>query len=120
MWIDALRGRERPLVAELQRLLDEEQVALAAPVRLELLAGASPTMLPRFRRLLSALPLFYPGEGTWGMLDAWVERAVAAGERFGFGDLLIGAICAEQRGAIWSRDADFRRMARLGLVELHT
>lgn len=106
-------------MAQLGRLLDDEQVALAAPVRLELLAGASRAMLPRLRRLLSALPVFYPTEATWGRLDAFVERAVGAGERFGFGDLMIGAICSEQGGVLWSHDADFRRMARLGLVRLH-
>jgi predicted nucleic acid-binding protein len=88
-------------------------------VRLELLGGASRRTLPTLRRVLSALPIHYPSAATWRTLDQWAERAVGAGERFGFGDLLIAAIAAERGGAIWSRDADFGRMARLGFIELH-
>jgi predicted nucleic acid-binding protein len=119
IWVDALRGRDRDAVARLGHLLDEERVALAAPVRLELLSGASRSTLPGLRRVLSALPLYLPGEETWRLLDAWIERAVAEGERFGVGDLLIAAIATECGGVIWSRDSDFRRMERLGFVGLY-
>ena len=69
--------------------------------------------------MLSALPLFFPTEETWIRIDDWLERSRAAGERFGFADLLIAAIAADQHAPIWSFDGDVTRMARIGLVEIH-
>jgi predicted nucleic acid-binding protein len=107
------------LVEHVRALLDSDDVALAAPVRLEILTGASRSELPRLRRLLSALPLLLPGEGTWTKLEAWVERARSAGERFGGMDLLIAGIADDHGALLWSKDRDFARMARLGFVKLH-
>jgi predicted nucleic acid-binding protein len=118
VWVAAFRSAEGLEAENLRRLLDQDEVGLAAPVKVEILAGASAGDRARLRRLLSALPTFYPGGGTWSLLDSWTDRAAAAGERFGFADLLIGALTAENGGRLWSLDSDFRRMARLGLVEL--
>jgi len=62
------------------------------------------------------LPVFFPGEATWALIDEWVEKAGDAGERFGFADLLIGALAAERGAPLWSLDADFARMSRLNLL----
>jgi predicted nucleic acid-binding protein len=56
---------------------------------------------------------------TWTRLDAWIEAASSAGERFGFADLLIASIAADHGASVWSLDADFGRMARLRLITLH-
>lgn len=119
VWIDFFRSRDRAVVDQLGRLLDGDEVALAAPVRLEILIGASRPELPRLRRVLSALPLLLPSDSIWTTLEAWAERATRAGERFGAMDLLIAAIADENGASLWSRDADFARMARLGIVRLH-
>jgi predicted nucleic acid-binding protein len=92
---------------------------LPVPVRVELFSGATRTDRARLRRGLSALPVLYPGEESWAMLDQWVDRAGQAGQRFGFGDLLIGVLAVETGSLIWSLDADFARMRRLRLVELY-
>lgn len=107
------------VIERLGTLLDSDEVALAAPVRLEILAGASSTELPRLRRLLSALPLLLPRDGIWTKLETWVQRARAAGERFGALDLLIGGIADDHGALLWSEDHDFARMAKLGFVKLH-
>jgi predicted nucleic acid-binding protein len=120
IWVEALRQGESPEAQHLSALLDDRAVALAVPVRIEILAGASTEDRVKLRRTLSALPLFHPAGSTWRLVESWIDRASAAGERFGFADLLIGAIAAEQEGELWSRDADFQRMARVGLVRLHT
>jgi predicted nucleic acid-binding protein len=118
VWIEFFRGKEA-VVAELGGLLDSDEVALAAPVRLELLSGASRKDEPVLRRVLSALPLLVPDARLWPKLEGWIERASRAGERFGAMGLLIGGIADDHGAKVWSRDADFARMARLGLVQLH-
>jgi predicted nucleic acid-binding protein len=119
VWIAALRRATSHEAGHLRSLLDADEVALVAPVWVELLSGASRRDRPRLRRTLSALPLFFPEQGTWRLVDQWVDRAGEAGARFGFADLLIGALAAERRAPIWSLDDDFARMARLGLLSCH-
>jgi predicted nucleic acid-binding protein len=119
VWVASLRSGLSPEAAALRRLLDDDEVALPVPVRLELLGGASNPDRRRLRSALSALPALYPTDATWQSMDAWVERAAAAGDRFGFGDLLIGALAHETGSLVWSLDADFVRMSRLGFVDLY-
>ena len=119
VWVAALRDGACDEARVLSALLDADEVLLPVPVRIEILAGASKRDLPRLRRVLSALPLVYPGEDTWQVIDAWIDRAARAGQRFGFGDLLIGALASETGALVWSLDADFDRMNRAGLVDLY-
>ena len=119
VWVAALRRRDTTEASTLAALLDADEVALPVPVRLELLMGASRRDRPALRRALSALPLLYPTDATWALMDRWVERAADAHERFGVGDLLIGALATEAGALVWSLDSDFARMARIGLVGLY-
>ena len=119
VWVAALRHGTGDEARVLSALLDADEVALPVPVRIEILAGASKRDLPRLRRVLSALPLVYPGEETWQVIDGWLDRVARTGQRFGFGDLLIGALARETGALIWSLDADFGRMSRAGLVDLY-
>ena len=119
VWVAALRHASGSEAKTLQQLLDADEVALAVPVRIELLSGASRSDRPRLRRALSALPLVYPTDDTWATIDRWVDRAGDAGERFGVGDLLIGALAAESGSLVWSLDTDFARMERLKLVAVY-
>ena len=116
VWITALRTATSREAQVLQQLLDADEVALPLPVRLEILGGASAPDRKRLRRALSALPVLYPTDETWRLLDGWVERTAAAGQRFGFGDLLIAALAAETGSLVWSLDSDFTRMEALDLV----
>ena len=117
VWVSALRDAANSHAKVLGQLLDADEVGLAVPVRIELLSGASRHDRPRLRRALSALPLLCPTDDTWAIIDRWADRAGEAGERFGLGDLLIGAIAADAGALLWSLDADFARMARLKMVE---
>lgn len=119
VWVAALRSGHGSAAAHLSALLDRDEVALAAPVRVEILSGASRRDLPRLRRSLSAIPVFHPDAPAWDRIDVWIDRAVAAGQRFGFADLLIASVAAVQQRRLWSLDADFERMARLGFVETY-
>ena len=120
VWVAALRRAASSEARHLETLLDTDQVALAAPVRIEILSGASRSDRPRVRRALSALPLFFPEERTWSVVEEWVDRGGDAGQRFGVADLLIGAIAAERGATVWSLDADFVRLERLKLIRRHT
>lgn len=118
VWVAALRAGDGKEAGVLVRLLDDDEVALAIPVKIEILAGASHRDRARLREALAALPVYYPSAATWKLLDTWIERAASAGEAFGFADLLIAGLVSEHEGIMWSLDSDFRRMARLGLVKL--
>ena len=116
VWIDFFRGRSAALVEAMHVVLDEEEVGMAAPVRVELLSGASLPEQRRLKRLLSAFPTFRPSDDTWERIETWLERAAQAGQRFAAADLLIAAIVAEQSAQLWSLDRDFTRMEALGFV----
>lgn len=119
VWVSAFRSGSGAEATHLRELLDADVVAMVVPVQVEVLVGASRQDRPRLRRLLSALPTYYPGDSTWELIDTWIDRASQAGEQFGFADLLIGALAAQHEAAVWSLDGDFRRMAACGLVQAH-
>jgi predicted nucleic acid-binding protein len=117
VWIDFFRGRQ-PVVDQAVAALDAGELALPVPARIEILSGARRAERPRLARLLSALPLLFPSDGTWRRIEGWVSTGAATGHRFGLADLLVAAIAVENDCVVWSLDADFGRMARLGLVRL--
>lgn len=119
VWVAALRRAGDREALALRALLDDGEVALPVPVRLEILSGAPRQDRVRLRRALSALPVLHPDAQTWGRIDGWLDRAGDAGERFGIMDLLIASIAAGRGATLWSLDDDFTRMARLGFVQLH-
>ncbi len=120
VWIDYFRVQSQGLVSALNSLLDEDRVALAVPIRIEILSGASKKEGQTLKRLLEALPIFFPTDLTWQRMEEWVEAGLNRGERFGTLDLLIAAICHEQNVPLWSLDKDFCRMEKLGWVRRFT
>jgi predicted nucleic acid-binding protein len=119
VWIAVLRSRTAPEAALLASLLDADRVVLAVPVRLELLLGAAAKDRAGLRSMLSALPIAYPTDDTWALMERWAGTAADRGQRFGAGDLLIAALAAEHNALVWSLDRDFERMERLKLVSLY-
>ena len=118
VWVEAFRRGQGPEAERLRALLDADEVAITAPVRIELLSGSGASDLPQLRRTLSALPRFDLGPRSWERIEGWVERAVAAGRRFGVTDLLIAAVAAENELSVWSLDGDFAEMAKLGFIQV--
>lgn len=119
VWINAFRDRKSSEARHLSDLLDNDEVAIAIPTRIELLSGARRSDQPRLSRTLSALPIFFPHDATWRRIESWLGTIKNAGDWFGVGDLLIAGIGAENHAKIWSLDGDFARMAKLKLIELY-
>ena len=115
VWISAFRDGQSPEARGLTRLLDSDEVALSIPVFLEMLTSRGLGRENRYhlRRVLSALPVFYPSMETWDRIGTWIERAATRGSRFGIRDLLVASIAAERSARVWSLDVDFERMDRL-------
>ena len=117
--VAALRSSRAAEANQLRSLLDRDEICLAVIVRLEILLGAGRRDRARLARLLSSLPVFYPTDRTWTTIESWIEKRGSVGQRFGITNLVIAAIAAERGAAVWSLDADFARLQRLGLVRLH-
>jgi predicted nucleic acid-binding protein len=117
VWILALRSASGAEAITLRSLLDADEVALAVPVRTELLMGARAGDRKKLAKELKGLPLLYPTDESWHTIDSWTERASRAGVTFSLGDLLIGVLAADIGGLVWSLDGDFDRMEKLKLVD---
>jgi predicted nucleic acid-binding protein len=117
VWIGA--RRDGALARALDSLLDADEVALALPVRLELWAGTSRQDRRAFTAAFSALAQLVPDHDTWRQMTGGIARAADAGERFAFVDLLIATLATGSGALVWSLDADFERMERIGLVSLY-
>jgi len=120
VWVDYLKGKNSELVSEINMLLDKDEIALAAPVWIEILSGASRAELSKIKRVFSALPRFYPEKDCWDQIEVWIEQGSQQGHRFASGDLLIAAIGFKNEGKIWSLDSDFKRLAKLQFVDTYS
>jgi predicted nucleic acid-binding protein len=119
VWIEAEREPAGKTAHQLRAMVEDALVALAAPVRLELLAGVSRAEAARFATLAHALTTLVPAPETWLRAERLLVEAGQRGQRFGPVDVLVAAIAKEHALKVWSLDADFARMERLGFVELH-
>jgi predicted nucleic acid-binding protein len=119
VWIAARRQPDGPDHRELQELIEADEVMLAQPVRIELMAGVSNQDRAKLRRALTALPVALPTGETWQLVESWIEQAAKAGHRFGMADYLIAAIARERGALLWTMDKDFVQMERLKFVHLY-
>jgi predicted nucleic acid-binding protein len=117
VWIDAHRRPTGHTAATLNALLEADEVALALPVRLELVAGVARKDRRALQRALTGLPLLRPSDETWTSIERWVIAASDKGERFGLADWLIAALASEIGALLWSLDDDFARLEQLGIVQ---
>lgn len=120
VWVEALRDTDGEVARHLAQLLEADLVVLPAPVRIEVLSGASRRDFARLSEGFAGVPGLVPGPGAWQRLEGWVKDAVIAGQRFGVMDLLIAAMAMEHEAPVWSLHADFNRMEKLGFVARYT
>ena len=119
IWIAFLRDADTRIAGEMRRLLLRREILLLGPVRVELFAGASKAAALRLAKLFRPLPTVYPVVATWQQAEAWAIQGARASSTFGLADLLIGTLTAEHAARLWTADGDFKRMAALGLLQLH-
>jgi predicted nucleic acid-binding protein len=119
VWVEAWRAPAAPTAVTLKQLLDADEVALALPVRIELVSGAGTNDRMLLRRALAGIPLSAPDHETWRLIESWIGPAADAGHRFSIPDLLIAGSAHELGALVWSFDQDFVAMERLGLVRLY-
>lgn len=119
IWVDVLRRPASKRADTFRGLLDADEVALALPVRLELLSGVAKKDRRALRRGLSGLPVLRPSEETWSTIEAWIAPAADAGFHFSVPDLLVAGLAHEIGAFVWTLDADFHSMDRLGFVALY-
>jgi len=119
VWVAAIREPRGNIASVLRKIIDADDVVLALPVRLELLAGVARRDRPALKRGLSALPVIVPSEETWRTIESWIEPAADKGDRFAVTDLLIAGLANDIGALVWSLDTDFRRMESLGLARLY-
>jgi hypothetical protein len=118
VWIDFFRGHTVQVKTRLTSLLETDEVAIAAPVRVEILGGVAKQWRRTLTGHLAALLTLEPTSSTWALMERWALRAADEGQHFGVGDLLIAALAAEREAPVWSLDRDFERLERLGFVHL--
>jgi predicted nucleic acid-binding protein len=119
VWVDVLRRPVSTRAGTFRRLLDADEVALALPVRLELLSGVARKDRASLRRGLSAVPVLRPTDETWRLIESWVVPSADAGFHFSVTDLLIAGMANEIGALVWTLDGDFDAMHALGLVQLY-
>lgn len=119
VWVEANRRPVGPVPNALRSLLEADELALALPVRLELVSGVARKDRRALVHGLSGLPVVVPTEDTWKLMESWIPLAADKGHRFALSDLMIAALAHEIGALVWSLDDDFGRMAQLGMIQTY-
>lgn len=120
VWVDFFRGTNPQVANKVHQILDEDQVAMAIPIRIECLSGADRKQKMSLQRVFEALPIFYPAMATWNRMEEWIVEGRGKGEQFGAMDLLIASLAKEHDCSLWSLDGDFKRMESLGWIKTYS
>lgn len=114
VWVAFLRGAHTPEVGHLDLLLSEDAVATCAPIRAEVLSGASSKReLLHFTDLFQALPLMPLPDDAWERAAGLRFALARRGFQMALVDLLIALTAAHHRTPLFSLDQDFQRMRPL-------
>jgi predicted nucleic acid-binding protein len=109
-----------PHVAEFRRLREEGFVTFIGPIRQEILSGAAPrARFVQLREVLRAFPEFLLRADDYEQAAEFYNVCRSKGETATNVDLLICAVSARHRVAIYSLDGDFTRLVRLLPIKLH-
>ena len=115
IWIDWLHRGNRPATRVLDRLIDEDDIVLAAVVVQELLQGArGAQQLAELRTSFDMMPVFLPSERTYADAGALYARCRWAGiTPRSAHDCLIAQTAIEHGVPLLHDDRDFELIARV-------
>jgi len=111
VWVDYLRRGPSGAAADLDRLLHAGEIVLCGPVVAELLAGAGPAHRGDLWQLFSSLPWAEFGRAQWRRVGEAAAALRERGESVALTDVEIAVAATDAGAALWSRDADFVRIA---------
>ncbi len=110
IWIDYFRGIE-PAASELGRLLADEPPSICGPVLAELVAGTPAAQREDVWLALASLPFVDLGRDAWTASGELAHELRRRGTSVPLLDLLIAVAAMRAGAALWTRDADFERIA---------
>jgi predicted nucleic acid-binding protein len=105
-----LQGDGGDDVELVQSALDERQLVLPPVVLSELLS--EPSLTPKVRSLLTALPQLQIEPGYWERAGLLRAAVIKARRKARVADALIAQSCLDQLTPLVTRDKDFRHFAR--------
>jgi predicted nucleic acid-binding protein len=105
-----LQGDDGDDVELVQAALDEQQLVLPPVVLSELLS--EPSLAPKVRGLLTALPQLQIEPGYWERAGLLRAAVIKARRKARVADALIAQSCLDQLTPLVTRDKDFRHFAR--------
>jgi predicted nucleic acid-binding protein len=112
-WIEFLRDTASPTCKRVQELLAQD-IAIADPIRMEVLAGArNERHLTQLRRLLTRGPILHTSPTDYDQAASLYRQCRANGETVRkLIDCLIAAVAIRNEITILHLDADFEVLAR--------
>jgi predicted nucleic acid-binding protein len=118
VWVDFFRGEPLP---DLEHALHEGLVVLAPVVVAELLsAPLAPRRRAHLTELLRDLPMHETQFEHWRAVGELRARLARRSVSVSTPDAHVAQCAIDRRGAVWSRDLVFERMAALGSVRCFT
>lgn len=110
IWIDYFRGAE-PTATHVAALLESDEVALCGPILAELLAGTAADQRETLWLALVALPNVELDLAAWRASGEHADELRRRGEMVPLLDVLIAVAAIRSGATLWTRDADFDRIA---------
>ncbi len=121
VWVQSFRLPDSPEKQEVERLIQNRDVAMVGPVYAELLRGARDG--DEFRLLeetLGALPFLESDKEAWQRTGRLLFDLGRRGVTLSFADALIAALALEGDHQVYTLDEHFQRVPGLRLYEAST
>lgn len=117
VWVAYFRRAEQVVERTLDELIDADLVAMAPPVRLELILGCRKSQRASLVRRIDALHPLAVTDRTWNTAERFSMQMRDTGITLGPVDVLIAAVTTEHHARLWTLDKDFVPLFEAEFVE---